>query len=84
MTRPVFLRFEILSSYLHGLISNFYICQVVPIVTQLKESLSNISDEDVGVKTFKRKLLSRVEERISHFETMEIYALSCILDPRLD
>ena len=56
--------------------------QVVPIITQLKEDLSSISEEDVGVKTLKRKLLASVEQRLGDLETQEMYSVSCCVDPR--
>lgn len=51
-------------------------------VTQLKEDLGQITEEDQGVKTLKRKLLASVETRMGHFEQEEYHALSCMVDPR--
>lgn len=56
--------------------------QVVPIVTQLKEDLSIISEADDGVKTLKRKLAAQVEARLGDFESEEKYAVAAIIDPR--
>lgn len=56
--------------------------QVVPIVTQLKEDLSIISEADDGVKTLKRKLAAQVEARLGDFESGEKYAVAAIIDPR--
>ena len=36
------------------------------------------------MKGWKKLLAKRVEERMGHFETMEQYSISCILDPRWD
>ena len=55
---------------------------MVPIVTQLKEDMSQISDEDHGVKGFKKKLLTGIEVRMGAFEEEEQYAVSSSLDPR--
>jgi hypothetical protein len=55
----------------------------VPIITQLKEDLRRISEDDSGVVTFKKKLLASVEKRMGDFECMEKYSLSCSVDPRL-
>ena len=41
-----------------------------------------ISEEDSGVKTWKKKLLASVKRRMGDFEDQEIYALSTILDPK--
>ena len=54
--------------------------QVVPIVTQLKEDLAEVSDDDQGIKGFKRKLLAGVEERMGKLEEQEKYSLSSSLD----
>lgn len=56
--------------------------QVVPIVTQLKEDLSIISEADDGVKTLKLKLAAQVEARLGDFESEEKYAVAAIIDPR--
>ena len=37
-------------------------------MTQLKEDLAKISEDDHGVKGFKNKLLGGVEERLGWFE----------------
>ena len=47
--------------------------KVVPIISQLKEEMSQISEEDHGVKGFKKKLLAGIDERMGHFEEEEQY-----------
>ena len=56
---------------------------MVPIITQLKEEMSWISEKDHGVKGFKKKLLAGIDERMGHFEKEEQYAMASCLDPRL-
>lgn len=56
--------------------------QVVPIVTQIKEDLAKISEYDNGVKGFKKKLLTGVEDRLGWFEGETLYGSSCTVDPR--
>ena len=56
--------------------------QVIPIVTQLKEDLGAIGEDDYGVKTFKRELLAEMDRRMGRFEEEEQYSLACSLDPR--
>ena len=70
--------------------------QVIPIVTQLKESLTKISDDDqgsledvwkcynvfLGVKTFKKDLLASIERRLGEVERLDHFALATALDPR--
>ena len=56
---------------------------MVPIITQLKEEMSQISEEDHGVKGFKKKLIAVIDERMGHFEEEEQYAVASCLDPRL-
>ena len=56
---------------------------MVPIITQLKEEMSLISEEDHGVKGLKKKLLAGIDERMGHFEKEEQYAVTSSLDPRL-
>ena len=56
---------------------------MVPIITQLKEEMSQISEEDHGVKGLKKKLLAGIDERMGHFEEEEQYAVASSLDPRL-
>ena len=51
-------------------------------MTQLKEDLSQISEDDHGVKTFKRELLAEIDRRMGRFEEEEQYSLACSLDPR--
>ena len=51
-------------------------------MTQLKEDLGQISEDDHGVKTFKRELLAEIEKRMGSFEEEEQYSLACSLDPR--
>merc|ERR1719430_2319032 len=58
------------------------ISEVIPIVTQLKESLSKVSEDERGVKTFKKDLLASIERRMGHFEEMEQFSLASALDPR--
>ena len=55
---------------------------MIPIVTQLKEDLGKVSEEDHGVKTFKRELLAEIDRRMGKFEEEEQYSLACSLDPR--
>ena len=55
---------------------------MVPIYTQLKEELGNISEEDQGVKTLKRKLDAGLTQRLGHVEEEEWESLSASLDPR--
>ena len=45
--------------------------------------MSWISEEDHGVKGFKKKLLAGIDERMGHFEEEEQYAVASCLDPRL-
>ena len=56
---------------------------MVPIITQLRLELGNITDKDQGVKGLMRKLLDGVETRLGGLEKEEMYALSCSTDPRL-
>ena len=56
---------------------------MVPIISQLKEEMSQISEEDHGVKGFKKKLLVEIDERMGYFEEEEQYAVASSLDPRL-
>jgi len=58
------------------------ISEVVPIITQLRLELGNITDKDQGVKGLMRKLLDGVETRLGGLEKEEMYALSCSTDPR--
>ena len=65
-------------------------------VTQLKESLTKISDDDqgsledvwkcynvfLGVKTFKKDLLASIERRLGEVERLDHFALATALDPR--
>ena len=44
---------------------------MVPIITQLKEEMSRISEEDHGVKGLKKKLLAGIDERMGNFEEEE-------------
>ena len=57
---------------------------MVPIITQLKEEMSRISEEDHGVKGFEKKLLAGIDERMGHFDEEEQYAVARRLDPRLE
>ena len=56
---------------------------MVPIISQLKEEMSQISEEDHGVKGFKKKLLAGIDERMGHFEEEEQNAVAYSLDPRV-
>ena len=56
---------------------------MVPIITQLKEEMSWISEEDHGVKGLKKKLLAGIDERMGHFEEEEQYAVASSVDPML-
>ena len=51
-------------------------------MTQLKEDLAKISEDDHGVKGFKNKLLGGVEERLGWFEDDLLYGPSSSVDPR--
>ena len=44
--------------------------------------VGNITEEDMGVKTYKRKVAEGLKERFSHFEKQKTYALPTIVDPR--
>ena len=87
--------------YLHPKSNGIYLkypslLQVIPIVTQLKESLTKISDDDqgsledvwkcynvfLGVKTFKKDLLASIERRLGEVERLDHFALATALDPR--
>ena len=56
---------------------------MVPIISQLKEEMSQISEEDHGVKGFKKNFLAGIDERMGHFEEEEQYAVASSLGPRL-
>ena len=87
--------------YLHPKSNGIYLkypslLQVIPIVTQLKESLTKISDDEqgsledvwkcynvfLGVKTFKKDLLASIERRLGEVERLDHFALATALDPR--
>ena len=56
--------------------------QVVPTVFMLRESLELITEEDNGVKTWKKHLLGAVTKRMAVYESIEHFALATVLDPR--
>lgn len=51
-------------------------------MTQLKEDLACITEDDNGVKGFKKKLLAGVEDRMGWMEGEQQYGGSCSADPR--
>ena len=58
------------------------ISDVIPIVTSLIVTLSSADRDDLGVRDFKRKLKSSLEERLGAKEELERYSVATLLDPR--
>ena len=54
----------------------------IPIVNSLTHFLRNTAEDDEGVQTMKRKILSALNTRFASMETNKLYVLPTMLDPR--
>ena len=60
------------------------ISEVVPVAFLLQESLKKVTDQDQGVKEFKKKLQTAVLDRMSKYEELDHYAVATLLDSKYD
>ena len=58
------------------------ISDVIPTITGLIVSLSSEDRDDLGVRDFKRKLNTSLNERLGAKEEFEKYSVATLLDPR--
>ena len=57
------------------------ISEVIPVVTILLAALDRGND-DLGVVGYKFNLRSKLREKMGHFESIDIYSLATLVDPR--
>ena len=59
-----------------------HLLQVIPVNMVLLKNLETVTDDDFGVKRFKRELLSAMERRLKDFETLDYFAVATLCEKR--